>query len=220
MVKIMTAQEAAEFLRIKSDTLYSLIEKDNLPASKIGNQWRFIEDDLVNWLRSKTRSTAISAKDECCGEEKALAEIHQKFMDATFDAVFLSRNRRIIECNDITLDLYGYNKEQLIGEPTTKLFATQFHDGASWAKTADRTGILQTVCLRADGTAFPVEISVKTVFYDQHITRDQKCLRITAVRNIADFGQQYWTDKVRSVLREYKVQSMSPGIASDIRPEH
>lgn len=47
MIYIMTALEAAEFLRIKTDTLYTLIEKDDLPASKLGNQWRFVQEDLV-----------------------------------------------------------------------------------------------------------------------------------------------------------------------------
>jgi PAS domain S-box-containing protein len=56
-----------------------------------------------------------------------MVEIYQKFLDATFDAVFLTRDRMIIECNDITLDLYGYRRDELINQPTQKLMAPEFH---------------------------------------------------------------------------------------------
>lgn len=219
MINIMTAQEAADFLRIKTDTLYTLIEKDDLPASKLGSQWRFVQEDLVQWLRSNTKSAQAKRPKNIYSERDAMVEIYQKFLDATFDAVFLTRDRMIIECNDITLDLYGYSRDELINQPTQKLMAPEFHNATAWSSTTDKTGILQTVCLKADGTAFPVEISVKTVFYDELGHPEQRCLRITAVRNIADFGQHYLTDPVREVLQNYKVQSLQPGVASDIRPK-
>jgi len=218
MINVLTAQEAADLLKITTDTLYSLVDKDALPGKKIGHQWRFIEDDLLHWFRAKSRPTASTQNEGAGTEEHALVEIYQKFLDATFDAVFLTRNRMIINCNDITLDLYGYTKEQLINQPTTKLMAPEFHNPASWASTVDKTGILQTVCIRADGTAFPVEISVTTVLYDQQGDGDEHCIRITAVRNIADYGQDYWTDEVRDVLRGYKFQSVQPGKARDDKP--
>ncbi|NKB18905.1 MAG: helix-turn-helix domain-containing protein [Alphaproteobacteria bacterium] len=218
MINILTAQEAANFLRIKTDTLYSLVDRDSLPGAKIGNQWRFIEEDLIHWLRSKSQAAAPKQEEKGAGEQSALVEIYQKFLDATFDAVFLTRDRVIIDCNDITLELYGYSRDDLINQSTQKLMAPEFHDATTWASTVDRTGILQTVCLRANGTAFPVEISVKTVFYDRQGDGGQHCLRITAVRNIADFGQDYWTELVRDVLRNYTVQSVQPGIARDDKP--
>lgn len=219
MIYIMTALEAAEFLRIKTDTLYTLIEKDDLPASKLGNQWRFVQEDLVQWLRSNTKSAQAKRPEKIYRERDAMVEIYQKFLDATFDAVFLTRDRMIIECNDITLDLYGYRRDELVNQPTQKLMAPEFHDAGAWSSTTDRTGLLQTVCLKADGTAFPVEISVKTVFYNEPGHPEQRCLRITTVRNIADFGQHCLTDPVREVLQNYKVQSLQPGVASDIRPK-
>lgn len=145
-------------------------------------------------LRSGT-----STQNEGAGtEEHALVEIYQKFFD---DAVFLTRDRVIINCNDITLDLYGNTKDQLINQSTTLLMAREFHDPSSWASTVDKTRILQTVCIRANGTAFPVDISVKAVLYDQQGSGEEHCIRITVVRNIADYGQGYWTDEVRNVLR-------------------
>ena len=53
-VKFLTALEAAEFLKIKIDTLYSLVEKGQLPGAKVGGQWRFIDDDIVTWFKSQS----------------------------------------------------------------------------------------------------------------------------------------------------------------------
>ena len=92
-------------------------------------------------------------------EEPAFVEIYQKFLD---DAVLLIRDRVIINCNDITLDLYGYTKDPLIHQQITLLVALEFHDPPPWTSTTDKTGILQAVCRRAKGTVFPAKISVKT----------------------------------------------------------
>jgi excisionase family DNA binding protein len=53
-MKFLTAAEAAELLKIKMDTLYSLVEKDELPGAKVGGQWRFLEEDIVDWFKSKS----------------------------------------------------------------------------------------------------------------------------------------------------------------------
>ncbi len=65
-----TAHEAADLLRVKIDKLYSLIEKDALPGAKLGGQGRFPED-------------------------AARAAINRKFVDATFDAVLVTKDRFI-----------------------------------------------------------------------------------------------------------------------------
>jgi len=39
--EIMRIKEAAEYLRIKERTLYSLVKQGRVPGVKIGGQWRF-----------------------------------------------------------------------------------------------------------------------------------------------------------------------------------
>jgi excisionase family DNA binding protein len=50
MPQLLTFDEAKEFLRITSSTLYRLVQNGVVPASKVGGQWRFKQDRLEGWL--------------------------------------------------------------------------------------------------------------------------------------------------------------------------
>lgn len=56
--EIFSIEEAEEYLGIKKRTLYKLAKTGNIPAIKIGGQWRF----------SKYRLDALFQKDEENGE--------------------------------------------------------------------------------------------------------------------------------------------------------
>jgi excisionase family DNA binding protein len=43
---ILNLEEASHYLRIKRRTLYSLAAKGEVPAAKIGGQWRFRRSQL------------------------------------------------------------------------------------------------------------------------------------------------------------------------------
>jgi len=46
----MTIDEAARYLRIHKSTVYRLSKGGRLPASKVGNKWRFRKDVIDQWL--------------------------------------------------------------------------------------------------------------------------------------------------------------------------
>ena len=50
MEKLMTLEEVADYLRLSKDTVYRLANTGKLPASKVGNQWRFRREDVDQWL--------------------------------------------------------------------------------------------------------------------------------------------------------------------------
>ena len=50
MDKLMTLEEVAAFLRLSKDTIYRMTHAGKIPASKVGNQWRFRRDDVDAWL--------------------------------------------------------------------------------------------------------------------------------------------------------------------------
>lgn len=54
---LITATEVARRLDLNVQTVYSLIQNDNLPALKIGRQWRFAETDITQWLHAKMLTT-------------------------------------------------------------------------------------------------------------------------------------------------------------------
>ena len=53
---LLTAVEVAQYLKVKIETVYNLIRKAELPAAKIGGQWRFREADLACWVEAQMGS--------------------------------------------------------------------------------------------------------------------------------------------------------------------
>ena len=51
--QIMTPKEAAKYLGFHLVTIYRLLKKQEIPATKIGGQWRFKKDVLDAWLLNR-----------------------------------------------------------------------------------------------------------------------------------------------------------------------
>jgi excisionase family DNA binding protein len=49
--EILTVAEAAAFLRVSEAAVLELADAGQLPARKIGNDWRFLKEAIVDWLR-------------------------------------------------------------------------------------------------------------------------------------------------------------------------
>lgn len=48
---IMTVQEVAEYLRLNEMTIYRLARAGEIPALKIGRNWRFKKELIDEWFR-------------------------------------------------------------------------------------------------------------------------------------------------------------------------
>jgi len=57
MTQLMTLEEVAAYLRVTKKTIYRLLERDSIPATKVGRQWRFDKDSIDDWLRQKSVGT-------------------------------------------------------------------------------------------------------------------------------------------------------------------
>lgn len=202
-MNILTTAEAADFLKIKTDTLYSLIENDGLPGAKVGNQWRFLQEDLIDWFKHKqSYQEARRAPDQ----DKWLGSgIYRGLVEETFDAVLISQNNVIQECNDSSLSLYGYSMAEIVGKPFKDLMVPEFHEALDETLETKRTGIVQRVHRRSDGTVFPVEVSMKSLDGKYAGTR------LGAVRKISHSDPATFSPEVRQALANYNVQSIEPG---------
>jgi excisionase family DNA binding protein len=56
---LMTVLEAAGFLRVGARTVINEIDRGNLPAGKIGRQWRIRERDLLAYWRARYMASSI-----------------------------------------------------------------------------------------------------------------------------------------------------------------
>jgi excisionase family DNA binding protein len=52
-MKTLNIQQAAEFLGAHKETIRRLASRREIPATKIGRSWIFIEQDLVMYIRNK-----------------------------------------------------------------------------------------------------------------------------------------------------------------------
>jgi excisionase family DNA binding protein len=48
---VLTLEQVAEFLQVSETTVYQLTRSGELPARKVGREWRYLKSDLVVWLR-------------------------------------------------------------------------------------------------------------------------------------------------------------------------
>jgi excisionase family DNA binding protein len=52
-VALLTVEDVARYLNVDKFTIYRLIAHDKLPAFKVGNQWRFKQELVDEWLEAK-----------------------------------------------------------------------------------------------------------------------------------------------------------------------
>jgi excisionase family DNA binding protein len=58
--EIMTAEETCRYLKITPRTLYRYLRSRQIPAFKLGKEWRFVRSDLEQWIRDRIRRPLAS----------------------------------------------------------------------------------------------------------------------------------------------------------------
>ena len=52
-LRLLTLSEAARLLQVSTETLQRMIRSGNLPALKVGGQWRLRESQLMLWIQTR-----------------------------------------------------------------------------------------------------------------------------------------------------------------------
>lgn len=58
--ELMTAEETCRYLKITQRTLYRYLRNHQIPAFKLGKEWRFVRSDLEKWIRERIRGPLAS----------------------------------------------------------------------------------------------------------------------------------------------------------------
>lgn len=58
MDEILKLPEVTQPLKVAEKTVYTMAQEGELPAFKVGGQWRFRRTDLDDWNDAKTRRCA------------------------------------------------------------------------------------------------------------------------------------------------------------------
>ncbi|MBY3108071.1 helix-turn-helix domain-containing protein [Rhizobium leguminosarum bv. viciae] len=60
--EIPTLPEVAQLLKVAERTVYTMAQKGQLPAFKVGGQWRFQRIDIDQWIEQQKASTRHEGK--------------------------------------------------------------------------------------------------------------------------------------------------------------
>lgn len=55
--ELLTAQQVAHYLKVDKFTIYRLVAKKQMPAFRVGNQWRFKKSILEQWLHKNMNTS-------------------------------------------------------------------------------------------------------------------------------------------------------------------
>mgnify|MGYP006148737727 CR=1 FL=1 len=55
---LLTVKEVAALLRVSTQTLYKMLEQGQIPAVKVGSQWRFDGDKIQTWIERQSLPAA------------------------------------------------------------------------------------------------------------------------------------------------------------------
>jgi excisionase family DNA binding protein len=56
-IKLLTLAEAASILKISKRTLHRMIQNRQIPAFKVGGQWRILESRFQEWVQEEENTT-------------------------------------------------------------------------------------------------------------------------------------------------------------------
>jgi excisionase family DNA binding protein len=57
----MTATETCRFLKITPHTLSRHLRSRQIPAFKLGTEWRFVRSDLEEWIQDSQTSSPVNS---------------------------------------------------------------------------------------------------------------------------------------------------------------
>ena len=69
---VLTAREAAKYLRLTLSTFYRYMWEGKLPSSKIGGRYRFKKSVLDRWLGKKPEGQDVSGRNKLVGTVSAV----------------------------------------------------------------------------------------------------------------------------------------------------
>jgi excisionase family DNA binding protein len=84
MSRTLDLDQAAKLLHLHPDTVQQRAKAGEIPAAKPGKCWVFVEEDLIDWLRSQYFSNRRT-KEKCSTNVEKLGGLISDTLDEEFD---------------------------------------------------------------------------------------------------------------------------------------
>jgi len=79
MTELMTVEEVTRYLRVTEKTIYRLLKRGSIPATKVGHQWRFEKTVIDEWL--KRHSVGTKANILVVDDEEVVRELFKETLE-------------------------------------------------------------------------------------------------------------------------------------------
>lgn len=73
--RVLTVQEVSRYLRVHPSTIYRMLKKNQLPAFRVGSDWRFTVEAIDKW-RAEAEQGALGHADQPSAEPASSTEQH------------------------------------------------------------------------------------------------------------------------------------------------
>jgi excisionase family DNA binding protein len=57
---VMTVEEVADYLQVHTSTIYRLLKRHEIPAFKLGSDWRFKQESIDRWISQRESAHGLS----------------------------------------------------------------------------------------------------------------------------------------------------------------
>lgn len=78
--EIMNVEEVADLLRVSNQTVYNLVRAGKLPAAKVGREWRFFRDQILELVKGQPDQEQVAAMAARNSKKEALTENDQEII--------------------------------------------------------------------------------------------------------------------------------------------
>jgi len=109
MDKLLTVAEITEYLQLTRRTIYRLLESGEIPAIRLGHQWRFDKKEIDDWIHQLPKSRGKSRKLNVLviDDEKVIIKLFQEVLKGSgygvLSATKGTEGLRTIENSDVDL---------------------------------------------------------------------------------------------------------------------
>ena len=68
--RVLTVQEVSKYLRVHPSTIYRMLKKNQLPAFRVGSDWRFTVEAIDKWREEAEAGAGPSADTPSAEQER------------------------------------------------------------------------------------------------------------------------------------------------------
>ncbi len=155
---------------------------DETDVAAVARFSRLASVALENARLHAAARTELAARASSEVELRAQGERLRRLVDASFEALVLHRDGRIVEVNQAFVDLFGRLAEEITGTPVLDLFPERVRSALARQLAVDTETPYETAALLADGTEAAVELVARTI----PALAGEDPIRATAVRDIRE----------------------------------